>query len=222
VKRRAAERGLIAADAQLSDRQLLELLFLPGFSTKDKIDEVSGRGVGLDVIKTAAEALRGRVDITSEEGNGTCFALTVPLTLAFMEAMVVREQDRLFALPIEKVCEVFRPARRDVALNGADGELTIRVRDQFAPVLWLHRYYAPGSAPITANDVESLVERVIVAVQTSRGVLALPVDQLLGNQPIMLKPLSGLLADVRAAAGCGMLRNGDVALALDCERLHGA
>ena len=168
------------------------------------------------------EALRGRVAVESQEGAGTCFTITVPLTLAFMEAMVVRAQDRLFALPIEKVCEVFRPTRRDLALNGADGELTIRVRDQLVPVLWLHRFYAEASGPIVANDVDSLVERVIVAVQTSRGVLALPVDQLLGNQPIMLKPLSGLLAQVRAAAGCGMLRNGDVALALDCERLHGS
>ena len=220
VRRRALERGILASDATPSDRELLQLLFMPGFSTKEKIDEVSGRGVGLDVIKTGTEALRGRVDIDSQEGAGTCFTLTVPLTLAFMEAMVVRQRDRLFALPIEKIWEVLRASDRDLALNGADGELTIKVRDRLVPVLWLHRFYGEQTAPPSASDLASLVGSVVVAVQTSRGVLALPVDELLGNQPIMLKPMSGLLSNVRAAAGCGMLRNGDVAVALDCERLH--
>ena len=220
VRERAVERRLCARDAVLSDRETLELLFQPGFSTKDKIDEVSGRGVGLDVVKTGIESLRGRVQIDSEEGSGTCFTLIVPLTLAFMEAMVVRTQDRLFALPIEKVYEVFRPVQRDVARNGADGELMIRVRDQMVPVLWLQHFYDTKHSANDNSEVSNIAERVIVAVQTSRGVLALPVDELLGNQPIMLKPLNGLLTGVRAASGCGMLRNGDVALALDCERLH--
>lgn len=212
---RAVERGIVARDAELTDEQVRNLVFLPGFSTKEAIDEVSGRGVGMDVIKTAIEGLRGRVQLESTEGQGSCFQMALPLTLAFVDAMVVRERDRLFALPIEKVVEVFQADAGQIARNDADGQTLIQVRDRLLPVLWLHRYYGEP-----AREDERIEGRVIVAVQTSRGGLALPVDRLLGNQPLMLKPLKGVLAGVRAAAGCGMLRTGDVALALDCERLH--
>jgi two-component system chemotaxis sensor kinase CheA len=213
---RAHERGLIAEGETLTDDQALSLVFLPGFSTKETIDELSGRGVGMDVIRTTIEGLRGRVQLESVEGKGSSLNMTVPLTLAFVEAMVVRERDRLFALPIEKVFEVFKAEPAQLSTNSADGQTVIRVRDGLIPVLWLHRYYGE---PDNDNDTK-LAGRVIVVVQTARGNLALPVDTLLGNQPVMLKPLRGLLANVRAAAGCGMLRSGDVALALDCERLH--
>lgn len=216
IVKRAVERGLVDADARLSDEQILNLVFLPGFSTKETIDELSGRGVGMDVIRTTVEGLRGRVQLESVEGKGSRLNMTVPLTLAFVEAMVVRERERLFALPIEKVFEVFKAEPSQLSTNSADGQTVIRVRDSLIPVLWLHRYYGE---PDNANDGK-LAGRVVVVVQTSRGNLALPVDALLGNQPVMLKPLRGLLSQVRAAAGCGMLRSGDVALALDCERLH--
>jgi two-component system chemotaxis sensor kinase CheA len=111
---------------------------------------------------------------------------------------------------------VFKAEPSQLSTNSADGQTVIRVRDSLIPVLWLHRYYGE---PDNDNDGR-LAGRVIVVVQTARGNLALPVDALLGNQPVMLKPLRGLLSQVRAAAGCGMLRSGDVALALDCERLH--
>ncbi|HET9953759.1 MAG TPA: chemotaxis protein CheW, partial [Polyangiaceae bacterium] len=192
----------------------MELVFLPGFSTKDSIDELSGRGVGMDVIKTTIEGLRGRVQLRSSAGRGSRVLMTVPLTLAFIEAMVVRERDRLLALPIEKVFEVFKIGAEQRAFHSADGQTMLRVRDRFVPVCWLHRYFEePGGD-------ETLDDRVVVVVQTSQGNLALPVDRLLGNQQIMLKPLRGLLSQVRGAAGCGMLRSGDVALAIDCERLH--
>ncbi len=212
---RAKERGLVREDAQLSDAQIAELVFLPGFSTKEKIDELSGRGVGMDVIKTTIENLRGRVQLETKEGRGSSLNMTVPLTLAFVEAMVVRERDRLFALPIEKVFEVFKTEHGQLSRNSADGETTIRVRNSLIPVLWLHRFYGEDD-----RQDERVDGKVVVVVQNSRGSVALPVDALLGNQPVMLKPLRGVLAGVRAAAGCGMLRSGDVALALDCERLH--
>jgi two-component system, chemotaxis family, sensor kinase CheA len=212
---RAVDRGLVEAEARLSDEEIFELVFLPGFSTKEQIDALSGRGVGMDVIKTTIEGLRGRVQLRSTEGKGSRTTMTVPLTLAFVEAMVVRERDRLFALPIEKVFEVFKAERDQISQNSADGETMLRIRDRLVPVLWLHRYY--GEAGEIDEHLES---RVVVVVQTSRGDLALPVDKLLGNQQVMLKPMRGVLAGVRAAAGCGMLRSGDVALALDCERLH--
>ena len=212
---RAKERGLIGQDAELSDSDIASLVFLPGFSTKEKIDELSGRGVGMDVIKTTIEGLRGRVQLESKEGRGSSLNMTVPLTLAFVEAMVVRERERLFALPIEKVSEVFKTERGQLSRSSAEDDTTIRVRNSLIPVLWLHRFY--GEQGPHDEHVEG---KVVVVVQNSRGSVALPVDALLGNQPVMLKPLRGVLSHVRAAAGCGMLRSGEVALALDCERLH--
>jgi two-component system chemotaxis sensor kinase CheA len=216
VLARARERDLVPAGSSPTDEEIADFVFLPGFSTKEKADELSGRGVGMDVVKTTMEALRGRVSLRSNAGRGSRVTMTMPLTLAFVEAMVVSERDRLFAIPIEKVFEVFKTDPRQLSRNSADGRTMIRVRDTLVPVLWLHRFWNdPGVFS------ERLDERVVVVVQTSRGSLAIPVDALLGNQQVMLKPLRGPLAGIRAAAGCGMLRSGDVAVALDCEQLHG-
>ncbi|MCE9575912.1 MAG: chemotaxis protein CheA [Deltaproteobacteria bacterium] len=213
---RATERGLIPPGAALTDQEAHELIFLPGFSTKEAIDELSGRGVGMDVVKSTIEGLRGRVHVRSTPGRGTQIHLAVPLTLAFVEAMIVGERDRLFAVPIEKVFEVFQVRADQIASNSADGQRLLRVRDSVVPVCWLSRFFDE----VTDTSNEPLEGRIAVVVQTAHGSLALPIDRLLGNQQIMLKPLTGVLAGVRAAAGCGMLRSGDVALTLDCERLH--
>lgn len=211
---RAIERGLCPADAQPTDDELAAFVFLPGFSTKDTADTLSGRGVGMDVLKTTVESLRGRVTLKSTPGQGSRVTLKLPLTLAFVEAMVVRERDRLFALPIEKVFEVSKVEQARVVTNSADDQVLLRVRDTCVPVLWLDRYWGE------AGRERALSGKVVVVVQTSRGAVALPVDELLGNQQVMLKPLHGPLSHIRAAAGCGMLRTGDVAIALDCDRLH--
>jgi two-component system, chemotaxis family, sensor kinase CheA len=211
---RAQERGLLPQGRELSEQEILELVFLPGFSTKESIDELSGRGVGMDVIKTTIEGLRGRVELRTTPGKGSQVMMRVPLTLAFVEAMIVREGARLFAVPIEKVYEVFQAKAAQIVHNSAEAETLVRVREKLVPVLWLPRFYGE---PSTGD--EALDGRLLVVVQTSRGELALPVDALLGNQQVMLKPLTGALTKVRAAAGCGMLRSGEVALALDCERL---
>lgn len=212
---RAKERGIISESAVLSDQQTLDLIFLPGFSTKENIDEVSGRGVGMDLIKTAIESQRGRIRMQSVEGQGSTIELTLPLTLAFLDAMVVREGDQLYAVPIEKVREVFTAHPEHVCHASAEGKTMLRVRDELVPMVRLGDYYAH-------KDFSSTLQAgsVIMVVQTPRGQLAIPVDALLGNQPVTLKPLKGVLSHVRAAAGCGMLRTGDVALTLDCDQLH--
>jgi two-component system chemotaxis sensor kinase CheA len=169
----------------------------------------------MDVLKTTVENLRGHVQVRSTPGQGTRFTLKMPLTLAFVEAMVVRERDRLFALPIERVFEVSKIKSDDLIPNAANGELLLRVRDTCVPLLWLHDYWNEAHT----GDLD-LHDRVVVVVQTNTGILALPVDEIMGNQQVMLKPLRGPLQHIRAAAGCGMLRTGDVAIALDCDRLH--
>lgn len=215
VLARAKSRGLVAESATLSDQQTLDLIFAPGFSTKDNIDEVSGRGVGMDLIKTAIESQRGRVRLRSVEGQGSSVEMTLPLTLAFLDAMVVREGGQLYAVPIEKVREVFTAHEDNVCQASAEGKTMLRVRDELVPMLRLGEYY--GNKPFSTNLETG---SVVMVVQTPRGQLAIPVDSLLGNQPVMLKPLKGVISHVRAAAGCGMLRTGDVALTLDCDQLN--
>ncbi len=212
---KARSRGLIPANVQLSDEEALNLIFLPGFSTKEKADELSGRGVGMDVVKTTIESMRGHVGVSSTPGKGMRLTMTMPLTLAFVEAMVVREGGRLFALPIERVFEVTKVDPTAVVTSAVDGRTMLRVRDSLFPVLWLHRYW--GEADSRDTDLGG---RVSVIVQTRHGGVALPVDELLGNQQIMLKPLRGVLGNIRGAASCGMLGTGDVAVTLDCEQLH--
>ncbi|MEY4576321.1 MAG: hypothetical protein RL701_1024 [Pseudomonadota bacterium] len=215
VLSRAIERGLVTKASQLSDQQVLELIFLPGFSTKDDIDELSGRGVGMDLIRTAIEAQRGRIRLQSHEGQGSNITLTLPLTMAFLDAMVVRDAGQLYAVPIEKVREVFTTSEHQVCQASAEGKTMLRVRNELVPLLRLGNYYARTT---TAPELAS--GSLVMVVQTPRGQLAIPVDTLLGNQPVMLKPLKGVIARVRAAAGCGMLRSGDVALTLDCDQLN--
>jgi two-component system chemotaxis sensor kinase CheA len=215
VLARARERGLYSGDGELSDAEVASFIFLPGFSTKAQADELSGRGVGMDVVKTTVEGLRGRVVLTSKPNIGSRVTMTMPLTLAFVEAMVVREHGRLFALPIEKVFEVSKVDGSRVVTNPTTGQTTLWVRESCVPVVWLHRFWAePRSVSAELHG------RLVVLVQTSRGAVAVPVDELIGNQQVMLKPLRGALAKIRAASGCGMLRTGDVAIALDCDRLY--
>jgi len=215
VLARAKERGLCAPHATPSDDEIVGFLFEPGFSTKQVADELSGRGVGMDVLKTTVEGLRGHVKLSSKAGSGTRVMMTLPLTLAFVDAMVVRERDRLFVLPIEKVFEVSKVDRTHVVKNTVDNQTMLFVRGSCVPVIWLHQYWNEQR-----DAAMELDEHLVVLVQTARGAVAVPVDELVGNQQVMLKPLRGPLSNIRAAAGCGMLRTGDVAIALDCDRLH--
>ena len=213
---RARERKLCPADVTPSEEEIGMFIMAPGFSTKEAVDELSGRGVGMDVVKTTVEGLRGRLGVRSTAGHGSLIRMTLPLTLAFVEAMVVRKDNRLLALPIEKVFEVSKMDVSRVLPNATNGQTLIRVQDSCVPVLWLHDFWGEGESNTKLDG------RVVVVVQTSRGPLALPVDEIIGNQQVMLKPLRGLLEGIRAAAGCGMLRTGDIAVALDCEQLVAA
>ena len=175
---RAKQRGLCPIDAHPSEDEIASFVFLPGFSTKDVADELSGRGVGMDVLKTTIEGLRGRTRIKSTPG------------------------------------QVSKITQEQIASNSADGLTLLRVRGLLAPVLWLHKFWDEE------RQSTELEGRVVVFVQTAHGVLALPVDELIGNQQVMVKPLRGVLSGMKAATGCGMLRTGDIAVALDCEQLH--
>lgn len=216
VRRKAIERGLIAADQVLDEAAIDRLILLPGFSTAQAVTSLSGRGVGMDVVAKAVEGLRGRLEIRSVPGKGTSFSMILPLTLAFLEAMVATVDDQTYAFPMGAVSKILRPNATDEIKNAADGRPLVRVLGEPVPVCELRTYYG------STNPKRPLSTSVMVVVKTSRGPLAIPVDQVLGTEQVTLRPLDGLLSGIRAASACGILKNGGVAITLDCERLSHA
>lgn len=214
ILERAREIGLVGADEEPDDSTIWHYIFHSGLSTVQEVSSLSGRGVGLDVVQATIRSLRGRIMVESRRGEGTRITLCIPLTLAFLDSMVVRLQDRLYAIPIDVISEVVKPGTEQVIHASADGSEVVRVRDELTPVCRLHRFYEE------AGEERPLVEQVLVMVQTTRGMLAVPVDELVGQQQVTMKPLEGWIKEIRAGAGYALLGSGDVAIALDCERLR--
>jgi len=206
IRARAVERGLIRADAELSDSELFPLIFEPGFSTAQTITDVSGRGVGMDVVQRNLRALDGRIDIQSELGKGTTFILRVPLTLAIIEGMLVRVADMRYTLPLLSIREsiVMQPG---VVQTMPDGEEVARVRGQVLPVRRLVHLLDPGAA---ANP-----EGVLVVVEVEGRRTCLHVDSLVGQRQTVVKALPPYLAGHRYLSGCSILPSGEITLILD-------
>ncbi len=212
---RARERGLFGMDEEPDDQVLWKVIFQPGFSTAESVTNISGRGVGMDVLNTAMTALRGRITVDSASGRGTSVVLSIPVTLAFLDCMVMRLGGRLFATPIDVVADIFQPGDEQILeISADDGSEMVRVRDQFVPICRLEHFYGEE---ITAPN--PLTHSIIIVFNTSSGLIGLPVDEMLDQQQVIMKPLVGQLAGIRASWGCALLGSGEVALVLDCERL---
>lgn len=215
ILRKARERGLFGPTEEPEAAQLWKAIFEPGFSTAEEVSKLSGRGVGMDVLNTTMTALRGRIGVDSVAGEGTRVALHIPVSLAFLDCLILRLGRQLYAVPVDVVLEIARPGATDLPLISADGGLeVIRLRSQHLPVCRLERFYRralPGDS--------AAASQVFVVFSTTRGPLAVPVDEILDRQQVVMKPLLGHLAQVRASWGCALLGTGDVALVLDCERL---
>jgi two-component system chemotaxis sensor kinase CheA len=210
---RARELGLVGAGEEPDDSTVWRYIFHSGLSTAREISSLSGRGVGMDVVNDTIRSLRGRIMVESFRGMGTVVSLCIPLTLAFLDSMVVRLQDRLYAIPIDVVDEVIKPVAEQVTRTSATAGEVVQVRDELTPVCRLQRFYDE------AGDERPLFEQVLVVVQTTRGMLGVPVDEIIGQQQVTMKPLQGQVQDIRAGAGYALLGSGEVAIALDCERL---
>jgi two-component system chemotaxis sensor kinase CheA len=169
-------------------------------------------------VQNAVHALRGRIALETEPGKGTRVTLVIPLTLAFLESMVVRSQQRLFAIPIEVVQQVFKPAESEVLHISAGGTEMVRRQDALIPI---HRLegIADAAGMDAGSRPRSLADQVVVTVQTAQGMLGLPVDAIIGEQQVVLKPLQGQLRGIRGGAGCALLSSGEIAVALDVENL---
>ena len=214
LRQAAVAKGLIAPEraAALGDREALDLMFLPGFSTAERVTGVSGRGVGLDVVRQQLEQAGGRVEVATRPGAGTTFTLVLPLTLATLRALLVGVEGHLYALPLADVGEVVRVDPGE--LRSVQGRWATTVRGQVVPLLWLRQFADPRFRP--RPDGTALVA---VLVEHQGQPVGLVVDRLLGEQEVVVKGLGELLAGTRGLSGATILGDGRLALILDTPAL---
>jgi two-component system chemotaxis sensor kinase CheA len=220
VKKRGIERGLVTPERaeMMSDSEVASLIFLPGFSTAEQITNVSGRGVGMDVVKTNVEAVGGTVEVDTRMGQGTTFTLKIPLTLAIIPALVVRCADARYAIPQVNVIELVRLTAAKQALEWIHGAPVFRLRGKLLPVVFLEEAMGGHIMPPAANDNtidEDAPSKFLAVVQGPGRQFGLVVDAVLDQQEIVVKPLPKLLAEIGAFAGATLLGDGRVALILD-------
>jgi two-component system chemotaxis sensor kinase CheA len=215
---KARQRGFFGQDEEPEPSALWKVIFEPGFSTAENVSNLSGRGVGMDVLNTTMAALRGRIVVDSPQGKGTSVALHIPVSLAFLDCIIMRLGPRLYAVPIEVVSEIARPGPGDLPKLSADGGRELfRLRGKSIPVCRLETFFDGIEDVPRSADAPP---QVIVVFQTANGNLAVPVDEILDRQQVVMKPLAGRLSRIRASYGCALLGTGEVAIVLDCERLE--
>ena len=216
VLERARERGLVADNAVLSDAEIDELIFLPSFSTAAAVSSVSGRGVGMDVVRRNIQELGGRITLDSREGAGSRFVLSLPLTLAVLDGLVVGPGRQAYILPIAAIVESLRPRRSDVHTVVGHGEV-LAIRGAYIPLLALHERFG---VPDAEADPSS---GIVVIVETDHGGrLGLLVDDLIGQQQVVVKSLEANYGPVPGVGGATILGDGRVALILDIPGLGAA
>ena len=208
ILNRARAAVIVGANEEPVDATVWNLIFESGFSTAAQVSNLSGRGVGMDVVQSVIRNLRGRIEVNTTPGQGTHIKLIIPVSLAFLSSMIVRSINRLYAIPINSVSQVFKPGADQVVRVSASGDVMVRRQDALVPVHWIHNV-----AERALND------QVIVVLQTARGALGLPVDEIIGEEQVMMKPLPEHLQDIRGGAGCAILGSGAIAIALDAERV---
>jgi two-component system, chemotaxis family, sensor kinase CheA len=212
IRAKAIERGIIRADEILDDRETFDLIFAAGFSTAEKVTDLSGRGVGMDVVRRNIEKMRGKIEIDSVEGQGTTFTLYVPLTLAIIEGLLVGIGDQRYVIPTLSVRESFRPLPGMVTQVQGRGEV-VSVRGRLTPILRLGRHL---NTPHTATDP---TEGIIVVVEAGQDSRCLLVDQLIGKQEVVIKNLGDMFRHQTEFAGAAILGDGRVGLILDINAL---
>ena len=210
---KAIAKGIIHAGATLSEDEVHELLFAPGFSTAEKITDVSGRGVGMDVVRRNIVNLGGRIQVQSVLGKGTRFTLIIPLTLAVLDGMTVAIGSERYILPLTSIIESYRPDRQHIR-TVAGGVQVAAIRGEYIRLVYLQELF--GVAGAITNPAEGLV----VLVETAQGAkIGIVVDELIGQQQVVIKSLSENFDPVQGISGATILGNGRVALIVDIEQI---
>ncbi|MGA2887511.1 MAG: chemotaxis protein CheW [Terracidiphilus sp.] len=215
VRQKAIERGVITQEraAHLAERELLQLVFLPGFSTAAAVTNVSGRGVGMDVVRTNVEKIGGKVEIDSRAGKGTTLRLRIPLTLAIIPALIVRSVNQSFALPQGALSELVHipPEQAAAAIQWIENAPLYRLRGKLLPLVFLDRLLMPG----VEHKLSTERDNFIAVLDADGRRFGLVVDGLADPEEIVVKPLSAVLKDIGLFSGATVLGNADLALILD-------
>jgi two-component system chemotaxis sensor kinase CheA len=214
VKRKAVERGVVTQEQadRMSDQEAVQLIFAPGLSTAETISDVSGRGVGMDVVRANVEKINGSVEVQTRKGHGTTFTIRLPLTLAIVQALLVRVAGGIYALPIHSVTETLHVESNQV--HQVNHREAIMLREQVLPLVNLRHVFDLDDAASAQNE-----NRLVVAVHTNNRQIGLIVDGLVGEQEIVIKPLGQLVGDVAGISGAAILGDGSVALIVDVAAL---
>lgn len=214
LREKAVEKGILEPDAaaRLSDVEAFNLIFAPGFSTKTEISDVSGRGVGMDVVKTKISQLNGSIEIQSKKGEGTRFNIKVPLTLAIMPTLMIMLERQAFALPLVNVNEIFQ---MDLTKSHVvDGQECVTIRDKAIPIFHLKRWLVRGH-----HDRKKMPGAHVVIVTVGTRRVGFVVDQLIGQEEVVIKPLGKMLQGTPGMAGATITGDGTIALILDVPSL---
>lgn len=207
---KAAEKG-IELPEQSSDQQIWQIIMMPGFSTAAEITDVSGRGVGMDVVKRNIESMGGRIEIESTPGMGSVFQIRLPLTLAILDGMSVAVAEQLFIIPLVSIIESVQPSKAQ--LKNIGNQQMLQLRDAYWPIVRLHEVMGIDNAKQHADD------SILVLIETSKTRFALQVDDLIGQQQVVIKSLEQHYRRVPGISGATIMGDGSVALILDVESL---
>jgi two-component system chemotaxis sensor kinase CheA len=211
IMKKAMSTGLITGDEQMTDAQVFNLILSPGFSTANQITDISGRGVGMDVVKEGIEKFRGHLNIESEKGAGSRFIISLPLTLAIIDGMLVRVDGEKYVIPTIAIQKAFRPGADDHFTVEGKGEM-VKDRGRLVPLIRLNEVYE------TSNHVKSVEQSLVVVVESKEERRAFLIDELLGKDEYVIKNLGGNMDDIQGIAGGAILADGKVGLILD---VHG-
>ncbi|MFO7850412.1 MAG: chemotaxis protein CheA [Spirochaetia bacterium] len=213
--KKAEERGVLTGNPdEMSDDEVWKIIFEPGFSTSEKVSEISGRGVGMDVVKKNIEKLRGKIDLRSVEGQGSTFILRIPLTLAIIDAINFTVGPQLYSLPITDVLKFHKASRSEITKTETDREV-INYRGEVIPIVKLHEFFKVGS------EIPEVEDGIVVVAQARDKKIALLVDEILGYRQVVIKALPGFMDDIRALSGCSIMSDGKVTLIIDTGSLIG-
>jgi len=214
VLQKAIERGLVKEDEELSDSQVFGLIMQAGFSTADVISDISGRGVGLDVVRSSIEKLKGKVEISSKVGYGSTFTILLPLTLAIIDGMLVQSENDTYIIPTLSVIESFIPSENIVHSFKDEGEF-VDLRGEMIPIIRLNELLETGESR------PNIWESTLVCIESEKGKFAILIDDLIGRQQVVIKPLGHALSNIKEFSGSAVMGNGEIALILNIEELWG-
>ncbi|MCK5581795.1 MAG: chemotaxis protein CheW, partial [Candidatus Omnitrophica bacterium] len=208
IFRKAIDRGLVKEGVELSDNKIFNMIFEPGFSTADNITDVSGRGVGMDVVRRNVEKMRGKIEIESALDKGSIFKILLPITLAIIDGIIVKVAGERYIFQVESVIEFVHPSQDDVFTVEGKGEM-MKVHDDLYPIVRLDRCLG------IEKEEKNAEEMVACIVESDFGRMCILVDELIGQQQVVIKNLGEKMKDIKGITGSTILGDGRVGLILD-------